>query len=167
MNKELAVVLISGGMDSCVTAAIANEEYELAFLHINYGQRTEKRELKSFNEIAEFYKVGHRLIVHMSHFSIIGGSSLTDEKLKVLHGGIMWRPLVDVIDVARSHIICIKSHQPENEYFKIYNIVQDNYRILDLAHLIKHELKQERITPEVDVFYTDEPQRSYRISERP
>ncbi|NIO22736.1 MAG: 7-cyano-7-deazaguanine synthase, partial [Candidatus Aenigmarchaeota archaeon] len=47
-EKELAVVLVSGGMDSCVTAAMANEEYRMAFLHLNYGQRTEKRELKAF-----------------------------------------------------------------------------------------------------------------------
>lgn len=44
-------------MDSCVTAAIANLDYELAFAHINYGQRTVNRELKSFDEIADHYRV--------------------------------------------------------------------------------------------------------------
>lgn len=77
-TKKSAVVALSGGMDSCVTAAIANLSYELALLHINYGQRTEKRELKSFNDIADFYKVKKRLVVDYSHLAKIGGSSLTD-----------------------------------------------------------------------------------------
>jgi 7-cyano-7-deazaguanine synthase len=83
LNKSLAVVLASGGMDSCVTAAIANQNYELAFLHLNYGQRTEKRELKAFNDIADFYNVKHRLVVNVEHLKLIGGSSLTDDKIPV------------------------------------------------------------------------------------
>ena len=51
-----AIVLVSGGIDSCVATAIASQKYELALLHINYGQRTEKKELLSFNKIADFYK---------------------------------------------------------------------------------------------------------------
>jgi 7-cyano-7-deazaguanine synthase len=70
-------------MDSCVTAAIARLEYELAFAHINYGQRTEKRELKSFTEIADHYKVKHRLIIDYTHLASIGGSSLTDKNIDV------------------------------------------------------------------------------------
>jgi len=81
--KDLAVVAVSGGMDSCVTAAIANEKYQLAFAHINYGQRTEKRELKAFNDIADYFKVEERLIVDYSHLSKIGGSSLTDKNIEV------------------------------------------------------------------------------------
>jgi 7-cyano-7-deazaguanine synthase len=82
--KEVAVVLVSGGMDSCVTAAIANSlGYELAFLHLNYGQRTEKRELKAFNDIADFYNVKKRLIISVEHLKLIGGSSLTDENIPV------------------------------------------------------------------------------------
>ena len=83
IKKEIAVVAVSGGMDSCVTAAIANEKFELAFAHINYGQRTEKRELKSFNKIADFFKVKNRLIIDFTHLSAIGGSSLTDKNIKV------------------------------------------------------------------------------------
>ena len=83
IKKEIAVIAVSGGMDSCVTAAIANEKFELAFAHINYGQRTEKRELKSFNKIADFYKVKNRLIIDFTHLSAIGGSSLTDKNIKV------------------------------------------------------------------------------------
>jgi 7-cyano-7-deazaguanine synthase len=82
--KEVAVVLVSGGMDSCVTAAIANSlGYELAFLHLNYGQKTEKRELKAFNDIADFYNVKKRLVISVEHLKLIGGSSLTDENIPV------------------------------------------------------------------------------------
>ncbi len=81
--KPLAIVLISGGMDSCVTAAIAGIENELAFLHLNYGQRTEARELKAFNDIADFYSVKKRLIADVSYLKKIGGSALTDERIEV------------------------------------------------------------------------------------
>jgi len=57
LKNKIAVIALSGGMDSCVTAAIANLDYELAFAHINYGQRTVNRELKSFNEISDHYRV--------------------------------------------------------------------------------------------------------------
>jgi len=83
MKSELAVVLVSGGMDSCVTAAIANEKYRLAFLHVNYGQRTEARELLSFNDIADFYKAEKRLTVSIEHLKVIGGSSLTDMNMPI------------------------------------------------------------------------------------
>lgn len=83
MNRDLAVILVSGGLDSCVTAAVAAQKYNLAFLHLNYGQRTEKRELQAFNEIADFYSVNHRLVIDVKHFSQIGGSSLTDSQMEV------------------------------------------------------------------------------------
>ncbi|HEY6625860.1 MAG TPA: 7-cyano-7-deazaguanine synthase, partial [Ignavibacteriaceae bacterium] len=82
-SKDFAVVAVSGGMDSCVTAAIANENFELAFTHINYGQRTEKRELKAFNDIADFFEVKERLVIDYTHLSKIGGSSLTDKNIDV------------------------------------------------------------------------------------
>ncbi len=83
LHREMAVVAVSGGMDSCVTAAIANENFELAFAHINYGQRTEKRELKAFYDIADYFGVNERLVVDYSHLSKIGGSSLTDKNIAV------------------------------------------------------------------------------------
>jgi 7-cyano-7-deazaguanine synthase len=83
VQRSTAVVLVSGGMDSCVTAAFAEQDYDLAFLHVNYGQRTETRELKAFNDIADFYKVKQRQIVDISHLSKIGGSSLTDHTMEV------------------------------------------------------------------------------------
>ncbi len=82
-KKELAIVLISGGMDSALTAAYAAKKYDLAFLHINYGQKTEKRELKAFNDIARCYKVKKRLIVDIRYLRDIGGSSLTDSHIKI------------------------------------------------------------------------------------
>jgi 7-cyano-7-deazaguanine synthase len=83
MIKDLAITLVSGGMDSCVTSAIANEQYRLAFLHVNYGQRTEARELRAFNEIADFYRVEKRLSVSLEHLKLIGGSSLTDDTIPI------------------------------------------------------------------------------------
>jgi 7-cyano-7-deazaguanine synthase len=82
-KKQLAVVAVSGGMDSCVTASIAIKNYELAFAHINYGQRTELRELKAFRDIADFFKVKERLVIDHTHLSKIGGSSLTDKNIEV------------------------------------------------------------------------------------
>ncbi len=82
-NKRSVVVALSGGMDSCVSAAIASRDYNLAFIHINYGQRTEERELKSFHEIADFYGVEKKLVIDFTHFKKIGGSSLTDKQIKV------------------------------------------------------------------------------------
>lgn len=85
-SKDLAVCLVSGGMDSLVCAAIANTSFEnLAFLHLNYGQKTEERELESFKKIAEFYNVpaSHQKIIDVSFLKQIGGSSLTDDKIDV------------------------------------------------------------------------------------
>ena len=81
--KPKAVVLLSGGMDSCVTAAIARETHDLALLHASYGQRTERRERQSFDEIADFYAAHERLVVHLDHFAQIGGSALTDTRIDV------------------------------------------------------------------------------------
>ena len=80
----LSVVLASGGMDSCVTAAIAaRESDEIAMLHVSYGQRTEQHERKAFNDIADFYGVTRRLVTSIAHLAQIGGSSLTDKNIEV------------------------------------------------------------------------------------
>ncbi|MDQ2746704.1 MAG: 7-cyano-7-deazaguanine synthase QueC [Acidobacteriota bacterium] len=79
-----AIILVSGGMDSCVTAAIAKRENDdIAFLHISYGQRTEKRERQAFNDIADFYNVEKRLDVSIEYLARIGGSSLTDKAIEI------------------------------------------------------------------------------------
>ena len=82
-QKELAVVLVSGGMDSCVTAAIAAQKYRLALLHVSYGQRTQDRERRAFNAIADYYGVDQRLMADVAYLKDIGGSSLTDEGIAV------------------------------------------------------------------------------------
>lgn len=82
-KDHVAIVLVSGGMDSCVTAAIAREHFTPAFLHVNYGQRTERRELKAFTDLADYYHVKRRLVVSIEHLSAIGGSSLTDTGIEV------------------------------------------------------------------------------------
>ena len=83
-GPQLAVCLVSGGMDSCVTAAIAHEENdELAFLHVSYGQRTEQREREAFEAVADHYGVKSRLVISLEHLAQIGGSSLTDAAIPV------------------------------------------------------------------------------------
>jgi len=79
-----AVILVSGGMDSCVTAATAISDGHIpAFLHMNYGQRTGKRELRAFHDIRDHYKVKEKLVVDISQLSDIGGSCLTDSRIDV------------------------------------------------------------------------------------
>src|SRR5215468_2012508 len=85
-DSRRAVVLLSGGMDSCVSMAIARERHgveNLALLHAGYGQRTQRRERRAFDEIADFYGVRERLVVQLDHFRAIGGSALTDERIAV------------------------------------------------------------------------------------
>ena len=86
-RKDKAVVLLSGGMDSCVTAAIARQTHELALLHASYGQRTERRERRSFDEIADFYGVRERLVIRLDSLAQIGGSALTDQRIAVPESG--------------------------------------------------------------------------------
>src|ERR1700722_19107759 len=78
-----AGVLLSGGMDSCVTAAIARRTHDLALLHASYGQRTARRERRAFDEIADFYGVSERLVVELNYFPAIGASALTDARIAV------------------------------------------------------------------------------------
>ena len=84
--SEKAVILISGGMDSCVTAAIALRSYTPYFLHIKYGQLTQNRELEAFTKIADYYKVEKRLVAELDYFKQIKGSALTDDKIEIPEG---------------------------------------------------------------------------------
>lgn len=86
-DSALAICLVSGGMDSCVTAAIAQTENDcLAFLHVSYGQRTEERERLAFDQLADHFKASHRLAVSIEHLTRIGGSSLTDLRIPISTG---------------------------------------------------------------------------------
>jgi 7-cyano-7-deazaguanine synthase len=81
--KERAVVLLSGGMDSCVCAALATRDFDAAAVHVSYGQRTEERERKSFLGICDRLGIKDRLLVRNDALRAIGGSALTDEKIAV------------------------------------------------------------------------------------
>lgn len=82
-GKLRAVVLLSGGMDSCVCAALAARDSNAAAVHVSYGQRTEERERKSFLAICERLDIRDRMIVRNEAFRAIGGSALTDDSIAV------------------------------------------------------------------------------------
>jgi 7-cyano-7-deazaguanine synthase len=81
--KSRAVVLLSGGMDSCVCAALAAREFDVAAVHINYGQRTEERERQSFLGICDRLGIHDKLMVRNEALRAIGGSALTDPDIAV------------------------------------------------------------------------------------
>jgi len=81
--KPKAVVLLSGGMDSCVCAALAARECEAAAMHVRYGQRTEEREARAFYAICDRLGIGERMVIHNEALSKIGGSALTDARIAV------------------------------------------------------------------------------------
>jgi 7-cyano-7-deazaguanine synthase len=87
-SKPPAIILLSGGMDSCVSTAEAIARHgreKVAVLHAGYGQRTQSRERRAFTEIADFYSVpsDRRLVVQLDHFRAIGGSALTDQSIAI------------------------------------------------------------------------------------
>src|ERR1700722_15468653 len=83
LKKSRAVVLLSGGMDSCVCAALAARDYNAAAVHISYGQRTEERERQAFSPICDRLGIQGRLLVRNPALSAIGGSALTDPGIAV------------------------------------------------------------------------------------
>lgn len=87
LAKPLAVVLLSGGLDSCVTAAVARRDYDLALFHGNYGQRTVARELAAFRALAAFFGVARLLEADLGFLGRLGHSSLTDPGCPVPTGG--------------------------------------------------------------------------------
>jgi 7-cyano-7-deazaguanine synthase len=110
-------------MDSCVTAAIANEENdELAFLHVSYGQRTERRERQAFEAIAEFYNVRKKLAVSIEHLARIGGSSLTDIEMKVTEADLESKAIpTSYVPFRNAHLLAIAASWAEvSEANRIY-----------------------------------------------
>jgi 7-cyano-7-deazaguanine synthase len=83
LSKSRAVVLLSGGMDSCVCAALAARDYDAAAVHISYGQRTEERERNSFLAICRRLNIPDKLLVRNEALRAVGGSALTDEDIAV------------------------------------------------------------------------------------
>ena len=84
-GKPSGIVLLSGGMDSSVLAAFARRESDLSLLHVNYGQRTEGKELACFHAVGDRLGVApdRRLVVDIGHLARIGGSALTDAAIDV------------------------------------------------------------------------------------
>ena len=95
-QAPIAVVLLSGGMDSCVCAAIAAQNHRLALLHSSYGQLTEERERRAFEEIADHFQAPHRLRIEQRYMTAIGGSALTDRSLEV--------PKADLAAAQQGHV---------------------------------------------------------------
>lgn len=83
MSRAKAVVCLSGGMDSCVCAALAARNYEAYAIHFSYGQRTQERELRSARAVAEIVDMRQFLPLQIDLFRLIGGSALTDRSIAV------------------------------------------------------------------------------------
>jgi len=115
ITQKLAVCLVSGGMDSCVTAAIASQEQEkLAFLHVSYGQRTEARERRAFEEIADHYSAKQRLVVSLEHLAKIGGSSLTDKDAPVAAANLSGQGIpTSYVPFRNAHLLSIATSWAE------------------------------------------------------
>jgi 7-cyano-7-deazaguanine synthase len=113
--SSLAICLVSGGMDSCVTAAIANEENgELAFLHVSYGQRTQDRERRAFEELADFYGVEKRFVASLDYLARIGGSSLTDKEIPVAEADLSSRAIPSsYVPFRNAHLLAIATSWAE------------------------------------------------------
>jgi len=87
-SKQKAVCLVSGGMDSAVTLAIALQEYDVAAMHAYYGQRTQERELQAFRDLMNHFEIKRILTFSLAHLTQIGGSSLTDPSIEIHTGGL-------------------------------------------------------------------------------
>jgi 7-cyano-7-deazaguanine synthase len=130
-QNELAVCLVSGGMDSCVTAAIAHRDVsELAFLHISYGQRTEARELQAFEALAEYYGVDRRLVVSLAHLAQIGGSSLTDSGIDIAQANLQSHSIpTSYVPFRNSHLLSVATSWAEvtgGRYVYIGAVAEDS-----------------------------------------
>jgi len=113
--SSLAVCLVSGGMDSCVTAAIARAENDqLGFLHVSYGQRTEAREERAFSDLAGHFGVKKRLVASIEYLKLIGGSSLTDERIAVAAADLASPKIpTSYVPFRNSHLLAIATSWAE------------------------------------------------------
>ena len=106
--KTRAIVLLSGGMDSCVCAALAARDHEAAALHVSYGQRTESRELRSFTAICERLRIRERLVVRNEALRAIGGSALTDETIAIPESHLLGRDIpVTYVPFRNAHFLAV------------------------------------------------------------
>lgn len=101
-------------MDSCVTASIASQTYQIAALHASYGQRTEARELRSFHAVADYLRVTDRLAVQLDHFRTIGGSSLTDPRMAIRKADLESREIPNTyVPFRNAHFLSIATSWAE------------------------------------------------------
>ena len=106
--KERAVVLLSGGMDSCVCAALAARDYAAAAVHVSYGQRTEERERRSFLGICDRLGIKDRLVVRNEALRAIGGSALTDRAIAVPDSHAIGRDIpVTYVPFRNAHFLAV------------------------------------------------------------
>jgi 7-cyano-7-deazaguanine synthase len=115
LGHDLAVCLVSGGMDSCVTAAIAAKEVsELAFLHVSYGQLTEERERRAFEDLANYYGIQRRLVVSLEHLAKIGGSSITDDTIPVTSANLACNGIpTSYVPFRNAHLLAVATSWAE------------------------------------------------------
>ena len=107
-TKSRAVVLLSGGMDSSVCAALAARDHDAAALHISYEQRTEKRERDSFNSICDRLNINARLSVRNEALRMIGGSALTDQNIEVPQSREVGRAIpVTYVPFRNAHFLAV------------------------------------------------------------
>jgi 7-cyano-7-deazaguanine synthase len=107
MPGDKAIVLVSGGLDSCVTAAIAARDHALAFLHVDYGQRTEAREQRAFRELADHFRVEELLSLSLDALRKVGGSSLTDPALDITRADLDFDGIpTSYVPFRNAHMLC-------------------------------------------------------------
>ncbi|PYX08696.1 MAG: 7-cyano-7-deazaguanine synthase QueC [Acidobacteria bacterium] len=107
-SKQRAVVLLSGGMDSCVCATLAARDHEVAALHVSYGQRTQERERGAFSAICDRLRIRDRLVVRNEALSMIGGSALTDLKIAVPESHAIGRDIpVTYVPFRNAHFLAV------------------------------------------------------------
>jgi 7-cyano-7-deazaguanine synthase len=107
-NKSRAIVLLSGGMDSCVCAALASRDYEAAAVHVSYGQRTEERERQSFIAICRRLNIHDKLMVRNEALRAIGGSALTDDEIAVPNAESMGKGIpVTYVPFRNAHFLAV------------------------------------------------------------
>ena len=107
-RKPRAVVLLSGGMDSCVCAALAVRDFAAAAVHVSYGQRTEERERRSFSEVCERLGIRDRLVVRNGALRAIGGSALTDANIAVPESHAIGRDIpVTYVPFRNAHFLSV------------------------------------------------------------
>lgn len=83
--------------------------------------------------------------------------------MNVHRGGTMWRPLASIADIAKAHFLAVAA--PDDKVAgQIFNVVHDNFRILDLAHIIRHNIPA---FSDIDIkvsYDMSKRVRSYRVS---